>query len=175
MVTAWWQGALWQIGDRVPCDSLVTGCPATAKNFVLLVLLLLFIAFMHGIKNNIPETNHFYGIQCCSCSAVTIYATCNVIVTCWMFCTVTLALSQCVCSARYGLLSVVPSCSAVRVCRSGTVWMILRRFELPVLFTGMSFVFCIPRAPCFCFKVYILESSQFLSCSHFFFLKLQHL
>jgi len=38
----------------------------------------------------------FYSIQCCSCSADTIYGTCNITAhyTCWMFCSCTLVLSE---------------------------------------------------------------------------------
>ena len=43
-------------------------------------IIIIIITFMQGIYNYIPGINHvFLGVQFCSCSVFTIYASCNVI------------------------------------------------------------------------------------------------
>ena len=131
---------------------------------------MLVITFMQGIYSYIPETDHVSRVY--SVEAV-LYLQFVVLVMLnrpWnMFCATTVARSVVCAQCPIRLFFVLPWFRAFLVFCSGTVWVILKWFQLPL--------FLLSHSTCAAFLLwglYILRYSQLLSWSHFCLQELQH-
>jgi hypothetical protein len=89
---------------------------------------------MQCIYNYIPETNHVsaaYNVAAIPWLQCMVYVMLFPVIS---FCTFTLGLSEVLAQCTLWLCSAVPWCRAFPICCSGILWMIFRRFLLPLLF-----------------------------------------
>ena len=138
--------------------------PVTSLLLLLLLLLFIPITFKQGIYNYTSETHHVSRVYSVAALLYLQFVQQVMLLRRWnMFCTFTLLLSEVCVQFPIWLFVVVPRFRVVPVCRSGTVCMPLRWFQLTLLLLVSLLLSHTTCAEFLLEGLYILEFSQLLS------------